>query len=107
MSTTLPRSSAGVSGGELIHGPPPSKEGRLPSMGSGIDEVIIGFMGVLHSVGVLTEPTAELASIAARKSRVVTAKPLQAQRARYAATGTSPSGPRRTAASAPTPRNGN
>ena len=50
INTTLPTRPAGVSGGELIHSPLPSNEGIRPSIGSGIEDVIIGFIGVLHAV---------------------------------------------------------
>src|SRR5262245_61706719 len=50
MRTTLPRRSAGVSGFELIHGPPPSNEGSVPSTASGVSDVIIGFTVDLPSV---------------------------------------------------------
>ena len=68
-STTLPRSSAAVSGGELSHSPPPSNEGRTPSTESEIEDVTIGFMGCLHSVDVLVAAMTGLASMMASNSR--------------------------------------
>src|SRR5262245_57596069 len=74
-STTFPRKPAGVSGGELSHSPPPSNEGRFPSIGSGAEEVIIGFMACLHSVGDWVAPSIGLASIRQSRSRVAVMTP--------------------------------
>src|SRR5262245_2608863 len=77
-STTLPRRPAGVSGEELIHSPPISNDGSLPSTGSAIEDVIIGFMGFLQSVVGFVEANTGLASITARDS--LTAHPCSRQR---------------------------
>src|SRR6476619_4444755 len=69
MSTTLPPRSAGVSGRELIHSPPMLNAGSLPSIGSGTEDVIIGFMGILQSPGARTAARAGLVSATARNSR--------------------------------------
>src|SRR5262245_59776150 len=69
-STTLPRRPAGVSGEELIHSPPISNEGSLPSAGSAIEDVIIGFMGFLQSVAGVVEANTGLASITVRASLI-------------------------------------
>src|SRR5215468_2269490 len=69
-STTLARRLAGVSGDELIHSPPISNEGSLPSIGSAIEDVIIGFMGFLQSVAGVVEANTGLASITARDSLI-------------------------------------
>src|SRR5262249_25807573 len=49
MSTTLPRSPAGESGVELSHSRAGPNEGRSASIGSGTEDVIVGFTRVLQS----------------------------------------------------------